>query len=291
LDAFKSEATGAKERFLRIVSSHLQQHEQDAFGIGGTSGYLLNRSLEKHREISMVNERRLAEALLTSQTRCENTLNTMNTSVAGVIERNEALLKEEAKNVLTSFHDNLDKLRKASAGAELVLHSAWMELEKTPQFAAEKTWQVVSRTAIMLHIQEMVKRSRSSIVILLPTLAEAPLDDIRSVRKATRVTLVVSNMAGDQRETEMLAEMSRQANITIRAGPDLPCFGCSRDNEEMLFAPVSQTDGELVGVVSTMDNYVQFFERIILPALLGLSRDVKEPPAQQPPPQRSQSRD
>jgi hypothetical protein len=224
----------------------------------------------------MVNERKMSETLLTNQTRCENAINKTNTSLTGVIERNEALIKDETKNALASFREGIDKLRKASAGAERVLHGAWMELEKTPQFAAEKTWPAVTKTAIMTVIQEMVRRTRSHIVVVLPTIKEAPLEDIKNVKKATRVTLVLSDMTGDQKETEMLAEMTKQANMTIRVGPNLSCFGCSRDNEEMLFAPLGEKDDELVGVVSSMDNYVKFFDKIVLPALLGSSHDIKE---------------
>jgi sugar-specific transcriptional regulator TrmB len=276
LEAFKSESLGAKERFQGLISSHLQEYEREAFGAGGTCGYLLTRSYEKHREISMVNERKTNEALLTNQTRCENAINKTNTNLTGVIERNEALIKDESKGLLAGFQDNVDKLRKASAGAERVLHGAWMELEKTPQYATEKTWQAVTRTAIMAVIQEMVKRTRSHIVIVLPSVRDAPLEDIKNVKKATRVTLVLSDLTADQRETEILAEMTRLANITVRVGPNLSCFGCSRDNEEMVFAPVAQKDDELVGVVSSMENYVQFFEKLILPALLGSSHDIKE---------------
>jgi sugar-specific transcriptional regulator TrmB len=276
LEAFKSESLGAKERFQGIISSHLQEYEREAFGAGGTCGYLLTRSYEKHREVSMVNERKTNEALLTNQTRCENAITKTNTNLVGVIERNEALIKDESKGLLAGFQDNVDKLRKASAGAERVLHGAWMELEKTPQYSIEKTWQAVTRTAIMAVIQEMVKRTRSHIVIVLPSIREAPLEDIKNVKKATRVTLVLSDLAADLKETEILAEMTRQANITIRVGPNLTCFGCSRDNEEMVFAPVAEKDDELVGVVSSMENYVQFFEKLILPALLGSSHDIKE---------------
>jgi sugar-specific transcriptional regulator TrmB len=276
LESFKSEALGARERFQGIISTHLQGYEQEAFGAGGTCGYLLTRSYEKHREVSIVNERKMSETLLTNQTRCENAINKTNTSLTGVVERNEALIKDETKNALGSFREGIDKLRKASAGAERVLHGAWMELEKTPQFAAEKTWPAVTKTAIMAVMQEMVKRTRSHIEIILPSIQEAPLEDVKNVKKATRVTLVLSDMRGDQRETELLAEMTRQANITLRVGPNLSCFGCSRDNEEMLFAPVAEKDNELVGVVSSMENYIQFFDRIILPAMLGSSHDIKE---------------
>jgi hypothetical protein len=276
LETFKSESVGAKERFQGIISSHLQEYERESFGAAGTCGYLLTRSYEKHREVSMVNERKISETLLTNQTRCENAINKTNTSLTGVIERNEALIKDESKGLLAGFRDNIDKVRKVSAGAEGVLHAAWMELEKNPQYSTEKTWQAVTRTAIMAVIQEMVKRTRSHIVIVLPSIREAPLEDIKNVKKTTRVTLLLSDLTADQRETEMLAEMTRQANITVRVGPNLSCFGCSRDNEEMVFAPVAEKDDELVGVVSSMENYVQFFEKLILPALLGSSHDIKE---------------
>jgi sugar-specific transcriptional regulator TrmB len=144
----------------------------------------------------------------------------------------------------------------------------------------EKTWQAVTRTAIMAIIQEMVKRTRSHVVIVLPNIREAPLQDIKSVKKATRVTLVLSDMTGDEKETEMLAEMTRQTNITIRVGSNLTCFGCSRDNEEMIFAPTAEKDNELVGVVSSMENYLEFFDKVILPAMLGSSHDIKESAAQ-----------
>jgi len=282
IEGFASEAAGAKERFHRIISTDLQNYTQGAIGTSGTCGYLLTRSYEKYREVSMVNEKKLTEIFLTHQSRYENAIKTMNSNLIGVIDKSEALLRQEDKKILANFRDNIDKLKKASGSVEWVLQNAWMELEKAPQLAAEKTWNIVGKAAVMTRIQDMVKRTRSHIVIAFPTLLEAPLMDIAKVKKATRVTLLVPAKKHEQKDEQMLRELSKSGNITVRVSPDLPYFGCSKDSEEVLLAPMTQKDNELVGVASTQDEYTQLFDKIVLPALLAPSYDFKESTEEKP---------
>jgi sugar-specific transcriptional regulator TrmB len=288
LGEFKSEAAGAKEKFQRLISSHLQDYEQEAFGAGGTCGYLLSRSYERYREISMVNEKNLQEALLTHQTRFENSMNNTDSTLMGCIDKNEALLKEETRKALANFRENIDKLRKASASVEWVLQSAWMELEKSPMFGGEKSWPLVTKVALMSHVQDMIKRTKSHIMIMLPTVSDAPLEEIPKVKKATRVTLVVGETKGDEKQMQALAEIAKMGNVSLRASTDLSCYGCSKDSEEILFAPMAQKDTELVGLVSIGDPYIELFEKILTPALLGSSYDLKESAKPQTTPRKSE---
>jgi hypothetical protein len=273
---FKSEASGAKENFQRLISSHLLDYEQEAFGAAGTCGYLLSRSYEKYRETSMVNERNLQEALLTHQTRFENFMNNTNSTLVGCLDKNEALLKDETKKILATFRENLDKQKKASASVEWVLQSAWMELERNPMFGGERTWPVVTKAALLSHMQDMIKRAKSQIMIMLPTLSGAPLEEIPKVKKATRVTLVVRETEGDEKQAQTLADISKMGNVSLRASADLAFYACSKDSEEILFAPMTQKDSELVGLVSIGDPYIELFEKIIAPPLLGSTYDVRE---------------
>jgi sugar-specific transcriptional regulator TrmB/uncharacterized membrane protein len=273
---FKSEAAGAKENFERLISSHLVDYEQEAFGAAGTCGYLLSRSYEKYREISMVNEKTLQEALLTHQTRFENSMNNINTTLIGYIDKNEAFLKDEIRKILTTFRENLDKQKKVSASVEWVLQSAWIELEKSPMFGGERTWPVVTKVALLTHVQDMIKRTKSHIMIMLPTLSEAPLEEIPKVKKTTRVTLVVGETKGDEKQAQVLADISKMGNVSLKASANLAYFGCSKDSEEILFAPVAQKDSELVGLVSIGDPYIELFDKILAPALLGTSYEFKE---------------
>ncbi|WXG44585.1 MAG: hypothetical protein WED04_11225 [Promethearchaeati archaeon SRVP18_Atabeyarchaeia-1] len=288
LGEFKSEAAGAKERFQRVISSHLQDYEQEAFGAAGTCGYLLSRSYERYREISMVNEKNLQETMLTHQTRFENSMTNTDSTLIGYIDKNEALLKEETRKSLANLSESIDKLRKTSASVEWVLQSAWMELEKSPMFGGEKSWPVVTKVALMSHVQDMIKRTKSHIMIMLPTVSEAPLEEIPKVKKATRVTLVVGETKGDEKEMQTLAEIAKMGNVSLRASADLSCYGCSKDSEEILFAPMAQKDTELVGLVSIGEPYIELFEKILTPALLGSSYDLKESAKPQTAPKKSE---
>jgi sugar-specific transcriptional regulator TrmB len=281
---FKSEGLGAKDRFNRLIASHLQDYEQEAFGASGTCGYLLSRSYEKYRETSMVSQKNHAETLLAHQTRYENATNTTVSALIGCIDKNEALIKEEGKGLLTNFRENIDRLGKVSSSVEWVLQSAWMELEKAPQYSAERSWPIVSRTAIMAHIQDMVRHTKSYMTIALPTLSGAPLEDIQRVKKAIRIALLVSDAKSDQKQEQALVELAKMGNVNIRASPGLSYFGCTKDSEEILLAPVTQKDDETVGIASTEDGYIDLFEKLVLPALLASSYDLKEPAKKQPTP-------
>jgi hypothetical protein len=236
----------------------------------------------------MVNEKNLQEALLTHQTRFENSMNNTDSTLMGCIDKNEALLKEETRKALANFRENIDKLRKASASVEWVLQSAWMELEKSPMFGGEKSWPLVTKVALMSHVQDMIKRTKSHIMIMLPTVSDAPLEEIPKVKKATRVTLVVGETKGDEKQMQALAEIAKMGNVSLRASTDLSCYGCSKDSEEILFAPMAQKDTELVGLVSIGDPYIELFEKILTPALLGSSYDLKESAKPQTTPRKSE---
>jgi hypothetical protein len=277
LAEFNSEGLGAKDRFHRLISSHLQDYEQEAFGASGTCGYLLNRSYEKYREASMVSAKNHGETLLSHQTRYENAINTINSTLVGCIDKNEALIKEEGKGMLTNFRENIDRLGKVSASVEWVLQSAWMELEKTPQYSAEHSWPIVSRTAIMTHIQDMIRHTKSYMTIALPTLSGAPLEDIQKIKKATRATLIVSDGKNEPKQEQALTELAKMGNVSIRASPGLAYYGCTKDSEEILLAPMTQKENETIGIASTEDGYIDLFEKLVLPALLAPSYDLKEP--------------
>jgi hypothetical protein len=277
LAEFNSEGVGAKDRFHRLISSHLQDYEQEAFGASGTCGYLLSRSYEKYRETLMTSQKNHSETLLAHQTRYQNALNTMNSALVGYIDKNDALLRDQAKGILSDFRSNIDRLSKVSASVEWVLQSAWMELAKSQTSGGYKTWPIVTKAAMISHIRDMIKRTKSHIMMMLPTMAEAPLEEISKIKKATRVTLVVGGSDGEKKQDQILAELSRMGNISLRVSTDLGYYGCSRDSEEILFTPFAEKDSDLVGLASIEDGYVELFDNILAPALLGSSSDLKEP--------------
>jgi sugar-specific transcriptional regulator TrmB len=289
LAEFNSEGLGAKDRFQRLISSHLQDYEQEAFGAGGTCGYLLSRSYEKYRETSMANQKNHSETLLAHQTRYENTLNTMNSALVGYIDKNEALIKEQAKSFLADFRANIDRLAKVSASVDWVLQSAWMELDKVPILTGDKTWPVATKAAIMTHIKDMIKRTKSHIMIMLPTLSEAPIEEISRIKRTVRVALIVGEPKADENQAQLVAGLSKMGNVSLRASADLVYFGCSKDSEEILFAPTAQKDSDLVGLASVEDGYIDLFEKILTPALLGSSYDMKESTTPQTTPRKSQA--
>jgi hypothetical protein len=86
----------------------------------------------------------------------------------------------------------------------------------------------------------------------------------------------VGETKGDEKQAQTLADISKMGNVSLRASADLACFGCSKDSEEILFAPMAQKDSELVGLVSIGDPYIGLFEKILAPALLASSYDLKE---------------
>jgi hypothetical protein len=192
-------------------------------------------------------------------------LGTDTTAVEAALIRLMNKLKESPMLGLTE--DTLDDAFAAPADgagsdAAAVLSKVWERVGATDFPGAQDFWTVSTRSAVLAHISDMVQRAKSKITLILAYPAEIPSDMLVELKSAIGVELVVT-------EGGLLADKVRplvgRGNIRVRTRTDMDVYACVRDSEEVLLAPVTKDDRDVIGIATEDPGFVKFVMGVVGP--------------------------
>jgi hypothetical protein len=154
------------------------------------------------------------------------------------------------------------------------MRTAWAEITDTQQINADKTWHCVTKQAVLQHMKDMLKRTKSTVTIVVPALQEAPIKEVKEISKAIRINIIAG--IDETQDKKVLRELFAQGNVRLWSLTEKDYISCTRDAEEVLIAPVARKDIDCVATVSIEENYVKLYHRFIGPMWMASSREVKE---------------
>ncbi|MHA1603551.1 MAG: hypothetical protein ACTSWF_02735 [Candidatus Freyarchaeota archaeon] len=193
-------------------------------------------------------EERLASRISESYT---ESLDAVNRNVNDLLERTASILTQIEKN-------------------EEILRKIW-EASYTLPLQDVKTWSLIGEEAIVAHIKSMVRRTKKNILIVSPELIPEILEELINVKRLKAT--VVSNIDLKVFES-VIRHFSRQGNVKFLHYPNKDLWCVIRDNDEVLFTPVSAKE-EMVAVVSEQYGYVKFNRELTAPMVLTKSKEIK----------------
>ncbi|MEX2707101.1 MAG: hypothetical protein Q6352_017875 [Candidatus Freyrarchaeum guaymaensis] len=193
-------------------------------------------------------EERLASRISESYT---ESLDAVNRNVNDLLERTASILTQIEKK-------------------EEILRKIW-EASYTLPIQDVKTWSLIGEEAIVAHIKSMVRRTKKNILIVSPELIPEILEELINVKRLKAT--VVSNIDLKVFES-VIRHFSRQGNVKFLHYPNKDLWCVIRDNDEVLFAPVSAKE-EMVAVVSEQYGYVRFNRELTAPMVLTKSKEIK----------------
>jgi predicted DNA-binding ribbon-helix-helix protein len=176
--------------------------------------------------------------------------------------------------MLKEFTDNTTKTAKEAGSVEGLMRTAWAEIVDTQQINADKTWHYVTKQAILNHIKDMAKRTKSTVTIVVPNIEEAPIKEIKEISKAIRINVIAG--IDETFHKKLLKELFSQGNVRLWSLTEKDYISCTRDAEEVLIAPAARKDTDCVATVSTEENYVKLYHKFIGPMWMASSREIKE---------------
>ncbi|MFW9896947.1 MAG: hypothetical protein ACFFD7_14165, partial [Candidatus Thorarchaeota archaeon] len=146
-----------------------------------------------------------------------------------------------------------------------------------PEISRVTTWQVVGRDAMIAVIKDAVYRVKSSIIIVTPIVVPEILQVVSEYafqKKAARFML--TSHWDLQQYSGIIAKMRQLGNIQFRqlqtAGE---FYAVTRDAEEVILAPATDKEGEMIAVVSNQEGYAKLYSQFVGPIFQAQSRPIQ----------------
>ncbi len=153
-----------------------------------------------------------------------------------------------------------------------VLSKVWDRLAATDFPGAKHTWTVVTRKAVLSHIEDMVRRAKSKVTLIVPDPRDVPTQTLAELKSSIGVELVVTE--GGNLETAVKPLVGR-GNIRVRVRAEKDVYACVRDSEEVLLAPAATRDSDVIGMTSEYEGMVRFVMGIVGPIFQARTRMLR----------------
>jgi sugar-specific transcriptional regulator TrmB len=140
-----------------------------------------------------------------------------------------------------------------------------------------KTWHLIGKAGLITYLKDVIWRTKSSIIIVTPTVVPEILELLASVayeRKAQKFFLTTHWDLATY--GEIIKKMSVLGNIQFRqlktAGE---YWAVTRDAEEIMLAPETTKDNDLVCICSDEPGYAKLYSQFIGPMFQANSQPLK----------------
>jgi len=139
------------------------------------------------------------------------------------------------------------------------------------------TWHLIGKAALITYLKDVVWRTKSSIIIVTPTVVPEILELIAEVayeRKAQKFFMTTHWDLATY--GEIIKKMAVLGNIQFRQlKTSGEYWAVTRDAEEIMLAPDAPKDNDMICVISEQDGYAKLYSQFIGPMFQANSQPLK----------------
>ncbi|MCE7735903.1 MAG: hypothetical protein GPJ54_13560 [Candidatus Heimdallarchaeota archaeon] len=144
---------------------------------------------------------------------------------------------------------------------------AVQQVTETPML---NTSHLVGKDAIMYQLEDIVKRVKSKVTILIPSIEMINVEQIQSMKSTAQVNII--SHIDEHNDKDWIDKMhNSDANVTLRSitktgfGGELPNFiGVEREGEEILLGTMDDGANEYVAITSSSEYFVKILGNIVI---------------------------
>jgi hypothetical protein len=244
---------GALTRSEKYITDEVNLFQNEAKELNDK----LHAMLEDHKSKYQENASSLQESLI--RTINENIQNTKDAIADFTLQFMNSI--DESTEIAINNEDKLSNILEASAS-----------IIEVP---AATTWHIVGLPAIIEAVADMLGRVKSSIIVVthqvIPKIMEA-MSQMAYRRKAAR--FFYTTHWTPEFET-ILQRMKALGNIQFRQMKQAGNFiAVTKDAEEVILAPFSTNEDDIIAVVSTQEGFATLYSQIIGPVFQANSRPI-----------------
>ncbi|KKK43291.1 MAG: hypothetical protein Lokiarch_28300 [Candidatus Lokiarchaeum sp. GC14_75] len=219
----------------------------------------------------------LTEMLADHKTKYEQNAKTLQNSLSDTTRDTNQSLKDVIADFTLQFMNSIDDSTELAEINEDRLKDIHNASSSIPEISEITSWQVVGRAAMISAIKDAVYRVKSSIIIVTPEVVPEILQVVSEYafqKKAVRFML--TTFWDLEKYGGIVKKMRELGNIQFRQLQSKGEFyAVTRDAEEVILAPLTSKDSELISVVSNQEGYAKLYSQFIGPIFLSSSRPIQ----------------
>ena len=267
---FDSEIKSKNEGWTRDVDTKFNEANRNASEkVNGSINFWDNESTDMNKNLSEMLEDHKAKYKLNATT--------LQNSLSNTVKDNTQNTKDAIADFTLEFMNSIDDATEKANSTEEKLTDIFTASKKIPEISRSTTWHTVGRKALVSCMKDAIYRTKSSIIIVTPIVVPEILQTLSEIafqKKAVRFMLTSHwdmNAYGG-----IINKMKQFGNIQFRqlsqAGE---FFALTRDAEEIILAPLTNKDSEMISIVSDQMLYAKLYSQFIGPIFQANSRPIK----------------
>jgi hypothetical protein len=219
----------------------------------------------------------LTDMLTDHKSKYEQNAKTLQNSLSNTTRDTIQNVKDAIADFTLQFMNSIDDGTELAEGNEEKLRDIHNASSSIPEIARVTTWPVVGKDAMIAAIKDAVYRVKSSIIIVTPYVVPEILQVVSEYafqKKAVRFML--TSHWDLQQYSGIIAKMKQLGNIQFRQLQTTgEFFAVTRDAEEVILAPATDKESEMIAVVSNQEGYSKLYSQFIGPIFQANSRPIK----------------
>lgn len=219
----------------------------------------------------------LTDMLADHKSKYEQNAKTLQNSLSNTTRDTIQNVKDAIADFTLQFMNSIDDGTELAENNEEKLTDIINASNAIPEIAKVTTWPVVGKDAMVAAIKDAIYRVKSSIIIVTPYVVPDILQVVSEYafqKKAVRFML--TSHWDIQKYSGIIAKMKQLGNIQFRQLQTKgEFFAVTRDAEEVILAPATEKDSELISIVSNQEGYSKLYSQFIGPIFTAQSRPIK----------------
>ncbi|WP_457558442.1 hypothetical protein [Candidatus Harpocratesius sp.] len=203
-------------------------------------------------------------------------LNNLKTDLIKTIHENIQDTKDAIADFTLNFMNSIDEAVEIAEEDVDELSAISEASRKVPSLGRSATWHVFGTQALIESIIASMKRTKSTITIITPTVEPKVLEALSQVayeKKSARFLYTTNWDLG--KYGPIVEKMKVFGNIQFRNLKGANDFyALARDGEEIVLCPKAKDEKDLIAIVSILEGYAQIFGSFIYPIFQANSRPI-----------------
>jgi sugar-specific transcriptional regulator TrmB len=184
--------------------------------------------------------------------------------IAGIAELKKLFQKEIFETLQTDIIDNIINQLES---AEFTMQEFWDRSKEASMLSFKDVWFVRNAEAMRAQTNEIIPRIKMRIHIITPKLSDIDFVALSEVKKHINVRISTNFDLSNQEDVNILSQMNKLQNFSVRYYPRENLWAINRDFEEVIVCVVSK-DVELdtiqiAGMGSVLEEHVKLFAGLL----------------------------
>ncbi|TFG08498.1 MAG: hypothetical protein EU539_02100 [Promethearchaeota archaeon] len=219
----------------------------------------------------------LIDMLEDHKSKYESNAGNLQNSLSNTTRETIQNIKDAIADFTLQFMNSIDDATELAEINEEKLKDIHEASSSIPEISEVTTWHTIGLDSLIAAARDAIYKTKSSIIIVMPVVIPEILQIISEFayqRKAAR--FMITSHWDMQAYGDIIKKMLQLGNIQFRnlASPG-EYFAVTRDAEEVILAPYTSEESEMISIVSNHPAYAKLYSQFIGPIFQASSRPVK----------------